>query len=755
MEVSLHGQIQKIAVALSLVATPFLVWLAVHAQTNTDDVNNWIDRTSQQFAKYEKYIANFGSDDEIIISWDHCVITDPRVEQAGQALREECAPYVARIVTGSDAVLKLRNSASRLSDQSARKRLRGSLVGEDLETTCVVARLSNHARSDLPLALACIEATLVDTVGIDEKSLHFGGKAITDHALNALTNQSLWWGIPGAILAACLSLFCVKNFRLTAGMIYVAGLAALTSLAMVPLSGFRVNGLLVLMPVLVFVLTLGCAVHMVRALQRHLRGPQDPHSSEPIQQSLKESRPPVILSMSTTAIGIGSLALSPLSSVLQFGIFSSLSLLLAMLMLTILLPALWRQFGTGVRHTTEDFAAARQLAGSLIKINRRPRTVLLGILCFSLPVFFGLTKFETDFEISNLFAARTDYAQDRAWIESHLYPLGRVDFTIRFPREKQLNRYQQLRNVQKIQASFREYKDYHRALSAANFVKIPRSSTRLQKQLTEQLVGNQLEHDYQKLNDEGMLFSDKQWDQWRITVACKINPEHDEWDHAQAVRSLGLAALPDDNPQAVQIEATGMGPLVAIGQRQLFLDLTRGLTTAIFLITPLIIISLGSLRLGLLGMVANLFPIAFVFGCYGLLGRRLDSGSILTASVGLGIAIDDTVHFLHYFKISRRLAKRDGHSSMQVRQSAVDSAITRCAWSIATTSIIICCGLCFFVLSDFLPVRNFSVVLISMMLAAALADLILLPALITGLPFGTGKKIGGREIPTESNAADS
>ena len=724
-------------------AIPLLVWLAVHAQTNSDDVNNWIDRTSQQFAKYETYITNFGSDDEIIITWDDCVITDPRVEEAGRALREECGKYVDRIITGSESVLKLRNSASGFSDQSARKRLRGSLVGEDLETTCVIARLNPQARSNLQLALSCIETTLVDTVGIDPGALHFGGKAITDHALNALTNQSLWWGIPGAILAAFLSLLCVKNFRLTVGMIYVSGLAAITSLAMVPLSGFRVNGLLVLMPVLVFVLTLGCAVHMVRALQRHLRPHRGKLADDPIAQSLKESRPPVVLSMATTAIGIGSLALSPLSSVLQFGLFSSLSLLLAMLMLVVLLPAIWRQFGIGFRHSTEDFAAAQQLAGWLIKLNRHPRAVLLVILCFCFPVLIGLRNFETDFEISNLFAARTDYAQDREWIESHLYPLGRVDFTIRFPKENQLNRYQQLRNVQKIQTAFRDYSDYHRALSAANFVKIPRSSTRLQKQLTEQLVATQLEYDYQKLNDEGMLYSDDQWDQWRITVACKIDPERDEWDHAEALRDLGENAL-QSNPEAVQIEATGMGPLVAIGQRQLFFDLTRGLTTAIFLITPLIIISLRSLRLGLLGMVPNLFPIAVVFGCYGLLGRRLDSGSILTASVGLGIAIDDTVHFLHYFKLGRRTARDEGYEFQQVRQRAVDSAISRCAWSIATTSIIICCGLCFFVLSDFLPVRNFSVVLILMMLAAALADLILLPALITGLPFGKGRKAGGK-----------
>jgi len=106
--------------------------------------------------------------------------------------------------------------------------------------------------------------------------------------------------------------------------------------------------------------------------------------------------------------------------------------------------------------------------------------------------------------------------------------------------------------------------------------------------------------------------------------------------------------------------------------------------------------------------------------------------------VGLGIAIDDTVHFLHYFKLARREHAKDCRDRESIRIHAVATAIRRCAWSIATTSIMICSGLCFFVFSDFLPVRNFSLVLIFMMLAAAIADLILLPALIVGL--GTSPK---------------
>lgn len=729
MESSLNGLFQKAIVATALLAVPLLVSVAVQVQTNTDDVNNWIDRTSDQYTEYQEYISHFGSDDEIIVAWDGCTLDDPRLVTATAKVRESCGAYIARVVSGKESVQQLCDSASQVSNLSARKRLRGSLIGEDLATSCLIVRLNEHARTDLGQALDRLQSTLTEEVGLAPDSIHWGGKAVTDHALNTFTNQSLVWGIPGALLATLLAIGCVRNLRLTLSLIFVATLAALTSLAMVPLSGYRVNGLLVLMPVLVFVLTLGCAVHMVRALQRNLKnGFQDRDSA--IQKALHESRPPVLLSMTTTAIGVGSLVLSPLSSVFQFGLFSGLSIFFAMLMLLVLLPALWQQFGTGTSKF-QDTAATQSFVRVLVGINQKPRIVLLTLLLLSAPALFGIRNFETDFEISNLFAARTDYAQDRKWIETHLFPLGRVDFTVTFPKESDLNRFQQLREIQKIQTGFRDYVDYHRALSAANLIKIPRSRSRLQKQIVEQVAANQIQSDYDKLHEMGLLYSTVDDDQWRITVACRIDPERDEATHANNLSNLGMKAL-EDNPYQIQLQSTGMGPLVANGQRQLFLDLTRGLTTAIFLITPLIIISLRSIKLGLLAMIPNLYPILVVFGCYGLLERRLDSGSILTASVGLGIAIDDTVHFLHYFKLARREFSKDSNHSASVRIQAVATAIQRCAWSIATTSIMICSGLCFFVLSDFLPVRNFSLVLIFMMLAAAIADLILLPALIVG-----------------------
>ncbi len=750
----------RYVVAVALLAAPILVWLAIRAQTHSDDINNWIDRASTPFADYLTYTQRFGSDDEIVVSWQGCFTDDPRLTRAVTALRSQGGPWLDRVISGSEALTALRQSASGFGESSSRRRLRGSLFGDDLQTTCLIVRLNGPGRSRLDQSVRDLLGTLESATGLDQREIHLAGKAITDHALTDLTNQSLWWGIPGALLAALIAWCCIRDTTLTLQMMGVSALAGVTSLALVEICGIKVNGLLVLMPVLVFVLTLGCAVHMVRSLQRHLTEAPGGSPLAAMEPALRQSLPPVILSMVTTAIGIGSLGFSSLPAVFQLGSLSAVSLLLALAMLVYLLPAMWVCLGTG-RNSASRPLARQRVPQLLIQLNQWPGLVLLGFAAAIVPALIGFSRFDTDLNTRNLFASSTKLVQDAAWIEENLYPLGRVDIVVSFPADMQINRFQQLRWIQQIQTAFRQETSYHAAISAANLIRVPVSNTPLQKHLTQQLIATQIDHDYDTLNREGMLHSDASADRWRITVACRLDDDHDERLLADRLLLLAGAALvsqpvsPDplssDSPlvlsdevpetSPIGLQATGLGVLSAQAQRQLFADLARGLVTALLLVTPLIMLTLRSAGLGLLAILPNVFPILMVFGYYGLAGFKLDSGAILTASVGLGIAIDDTVHFLHYYRLHRELDPA-GSCGRTERRNAVAWALQRCASPVLITSLIICCGLCFFSLSPFLPVRNFAICMMLMMLSAALADLLLLPALLVH-PWFNGRQTRG------------
>jgi len=114
----------------------------------------------------------------------------------------------------------------------------------------------------------------------------------------------------------------------------------------------------------------------------------------------------------------------------------------------------------------------------------------------------------------------------------------------------------------------------------------------------------------------------------------------------------------------------------------------------------------------------------FMFGLLGWLQFPLDIGSVMTASIALGIAIDDVLHFLTFYR--RALGR--GLS----RQEAVHVTYQQCGFAMFLSSLV--CGLSplVFYFSNFLPASRFAWMMLFLLSIAVVGDLLLLPALIVG-----------------------
>jgi hypothetical protein len=130
---------------------------------------------------------------------------------------------------------------------------------------------------------------------------------------------------------------------------------------------------------------------------------------------------------------------------------------------------------------------------------------------------------------------------------------------------------------------------------------------------------------------------------------------------------------------------------------------------------------------GFVAMLPNQFPIIIIFGAMGFLGTEIDIGSMMTASIALGIAVDDTIHFLSWF----RSAAKMGLSRLE----CVMYAYRRCAPAMTQTTLVGGLGLSVFALSTFTPTQRFGTLMLTILSIAVLGDLIFLPALLAS-PLG-------------------
>jgi predicted RND superfamily exporter protein len=177
--------------------------------------------------------------------------------------------------------------------------------------------------------------------------------------------------------------------------------------------------------------------------------------------------------------------------------------------------------------------------------------------------------------------------------------------------------------------------------------------------------------------------------------------------------------------------------VIESAHQTLLADLAGSFGAAFALITPVMMFVSRGFLSGLVLMLPNIIPVLLVFGSMGWLGIRLDVASILTASVALGIAVDDTLHFVNWYQRQRGL----GHTA----HASVGEALQACARPMLHTSVICAAAMLPFLLSDFVPTSKFATLMILILTCALIGDLILLPALLVS---PLGRRIGRLKIPS-------
>ena len=120
---------------------------------------------------------------------------------------------------------------------------------------------------------------------------------------------------------------------------------------------------------------------------------------------------------------------------------------------------------------------------------------------------------------------------------------------------------------------------------------------------------------------------------------------------------------------------------------------------------------LRSIRLGLAAIIPNLLPVGAIFSFMGIFDVPLDLGTAMTAAVALGIAVDDTLHFLVEYRA----------------EGSLEAAAESTGRAIVASSLIVGLGFCSLLSADFGPTRNFGLLCAVAMVVALVGDLVVLP----------------------------
>jgi predicted RND superfamily exporter protein len=205
------------------------------------------------------------------------------------------------------------------------------------------------------------------------------------------------------------------------------------------------------------------------------------------------------------------------------------------------------------------------------------------------------------------------------------------------------------------------------------------------------------------------------------------------------------AAIADTIGERAEVKTTGAAYTLFATVSALITDLLRSFGVAFAVITLLMIVLLGDIRLGLVAMVPNLLPIIYIMGFMGYAGVPIDMSNLLIASIAIGLAVDDTIHLLHRYKVNL-----EAHGNVE---DAINEALHHSGRAMTSTSIILAVGFFTYMGASLISLQRFGYLIGLTAILALLLDLIFGPALLRSVYARKPKPAANLDLENPPDAA--
>lgn len=698
----------------------------------------WIRDSLAGIQVFRCFVDRFESLEVILVSWDGATVDDERLELVAEELlnRQDARSSPSNYSTITNGYSQLRGLMGPPLDLSrgvALRRLQGSLVGPDTQTSCLAVFLTEHGATQRATTLCEITDTAARVLDLEPARLYIAGTTVDGAAIDSLSRESLEkLAIPSIIISFLLCWFCLRSLWFAIPVLLIAAYGQSLCLALVYFTGGDMNAVLIVLPTLIFVLSISAGIHLTNYFMEEIRRGQ---RGDAVNRSLRRALPPSLLAALTTAIGLLSLLVSDVEPVRQFGWLGASGVLSCTALLFLIMPGVMYCWVGKYGHlgpkastvATEPEHATPFWIGCSRVISKYHTAVALGGIAMLVITGWGLQYLRTSVDVIALLDDNVRVVTDSAWFQQNIGPLVPVEVIVCFPKDCEIDVLERVKLISEVHAELHRVDLIGGVVSVATFLPaIPRQGG-MRATVGRSMLRNRFESEKHRLIKSGYLRIDDEGEHWRIGGRA---PGHGEIDYIDFLEVLKARVEPVverfHQKHDVKLETTYTGVMAAIFevQRALLADLYNSFFTAMVLVGIIMIIAFRGFTAGMLAMIPNLFPTFIMFGAIGWLDRAVDIGSIMTASVALGIAVDGTFHYLSSFRGEIAL----GHCSLR----SVANAYQHCGRALLQTTLVCSVGMVVYSFSSFLPARYFSYTFIMLLLIAAAGDLILLPALLLG-----------------------
>ena len=479
-------------------------------------------------------------------------------------------------------------------------------------------------------------------------------------------------------------------------------------------------------PTIVLMIVVANCVHLLVALRQRMRTGDSRHDA--IVESIRLNLHPVFLASLTTALGFLSMNFSEVPPYRHLGTFVAFGIVASFILSVTFLPALLSLLP--VRSARE-----RRLRGPIMQlladtVLRHRKAVFWGWLVIVPVMILAIPRNELNDVLVHFFDESVEFRQDTDFMDERLSGNTLLEYSLEAHDEGGVTDPRFLAEVSSFADWYREQPPVrHVAVITDTFRQLNRSMHGDDPAAYRIPESQELAAQYLLLYELSLpqgLNLNNQIDRSRSATRVTISAETLYSQDLLELNARAEAWLQENAPHVAGVNSTGPAVLFAyIGQRNIRAMLV-GTMVVLLAISAILLFALRSLRLGLVSIVPNLVPAVLGFGVWGLTVGQVGLSLSVVVAMTVGIVVDDTVHFL-----SKYLRARREHG--QGPEEAVRYAFGTAGHALLTTTVVLVAGFLIFAFSPFVPTAEVGVLTAMIIAFALLADLSLLPALLTAV----------------------
>lgn len=621
------------------------------------------------------------------------------------------------------------NTPSKYKDDRRRiledDRFVDNLINKKTNALSVTLRTEDGLGLEESKELMSATYSLLDSFQLNES--HFLGRPFfTDELVRMQQKEIVMSTIISGFLVA---LILVLIFRKPIG-VFIAlgsiGMGLTLFMGMMGLLDREFNAMAALYPVIMLIVGTSDVIHIMSKYVDELGKGKEKQDAMIV--TIKQIGLATLYTSLTTAIGFATLYTSNVRPIKEFGLNAAMGVLIAYF--TVIFMTTCSLILFSKEQIIKEKKGSDRWDVFLTKwydltLTYDKRIVMASIVFFIL-CLYGMSKVTTNYRIESNLPIKAKITDDFKYFEESFSGFRPLEFAITVKdSSKTADSYEVLKEVSKLEDKLREDKNLNSVISITSMYK---SIERMNRGNTlKGYVFPENKRDFLKAkrmvnrlaSDESTILVSK--DRRKTRISTRLADIGADSIKSEGIKIDNWIATNLDT-SLLYIKRTGTGLVIDKNAEFIRKDLLNGLCLALIMVSLLMALLFRKMRMLIIALIPNLLPVMFAAALLGYLGIELEAGVSIVFAVVFGIAVDDTIHFLSKYKLTREQGK-EVEDAIRITFMETGKAIT-------FTTIILFFGFLVMFFSNHPPSVVVGMLISVTLIGAWICDLFLLPVIM-------------------------